>query len=203
MSLRSDIFKSLNEKITAIAPDLTSTQLEAIVALVEPTGAQLLFTTMGGKSVQRLIRHYLYETGTGSRGAPGGRTNRAVVDARSWPTRPPEKERFTQFVKEVLAIPDRAVLEHRDHHIAKLKATIATLQTVSEFAAVMEAIEDLENDLERAVEKRTLFLENNPWLIVEADGKKPPMKKAARVMEDDEEEDDDTEDDDEFFDNAN
>lgn len=202
MSLRSDIFKSLNEKITAIAPDLTSTQLEAIVALVEPTGAQLLFTTMGGKSVQRLIRHYLYETGEGPRGESNGRQNRAVIDARSWPSRQPEKERFTKYVKEVLFIADLAVLEQRDHHISKLKVAIATLQTVSGFSAVMEALEDLEKDLERAVDKRTSFLENNPWLVAEVEVEKPPMKKAARVMED-EEEDDDTEDDDEFFDNAN
>jgi hypothetical protein len=200
---RVEIVKMLEERLRQIAPELSAQQAQSVIELVEPTGAQLFFTTMNGRAVQRLIRNYLVETNQFPKveQVSPGRTTKIQAAPPGWrlPVNQREKVQFAKNVLEVLAIQEQAQLDKIDSDIAHVNAAIESLRNVLG-SAVNDPLDDLEDARDRLQTQRRTLLETKPWILraipngcVPVNGQ--PQKKARRVQDEDDDSDEFDDDD--------
>lgn len=196
---RVEIVKMLEERLRQIAPELSAQQAQSVIELVEPVGTQLFFTTMNGRSVQRLIRNYLVETNQFPKVEKvlPGRTTKIQSPPPGWrlPVNQREKVQFAKNVLEVLAIQDQAQLGKIDSDIAHVNAAIDSLRNVLG-SAVHDPIDDLEDARERLQTQRRTLLETKPWIQrAVPNGCAPLPQCGKRKVERDDEDEDDFDDD--------
>lgn len=202
---RKEIVKMFEERLRKLAPELSAQAAQSVVELVESTGLQLFFTTTNGRAVQRLIRNYLIETDQmpllpARPQAPRSVGARAACVAWKLPENYRAKIQFAKQVLEVLATPDKCLLEKIDADLAHVDSALAALQNVlGSSHTVTSAIEELTDARESLVAQRNSLLENRPWILrAVPNGSVPvsgqPQKKARREdLDDDDEEEDDEE----------
>lgn len=193
MIRRREVLANLEEQLLQIAPELSAQQAQTVIEMFDVAGLQLFFTSTNGRSVKRLIRHYLHDNGEMPLAVVKGEAKARRVNECQVPTmwRLPvglrEKTQFAKCLLEVLAVPDKAVLEKLDADLERVSGAIAALSLVSR-DAVRDSISEL-NDAKSILEtKRQMLLESKPWVIRAVPNSSIPKagaRKAERVQDED------------------